>query len=56
MIINLSFTANHTIEEITRYVLRYILEHKNDIEIDQTKGANIDVVKYTLCKEKSKLW
>lgn len=56
MKINLNFTPNHTVEEITNYINRYILEHRNDIEIDQTKNADYDVIKYTICEEKSSLW
>ena len=55
MKINLSFSSNNTIEEITKYVQRYIFEHKNDIEIDQTKNADY-IIKYTLIKSDESLW
>ena len=51
---NLSFTPNHTIEEITMYVNKYILEHKNKIELDSTESIN-PIIKYNLIRDDS-LW
>ena len=52
MKVNLSFTANHTIEEITDYVNRYILEHRYDMEIDSTEGVKL-IRKFRMIRDES---
>lgn len=54
MKVSLSFTTNHTIEEITNYVNRYIIEHRDKIEMDSTEGVH-PIIKYTMIRDDS-LW
>lgn len=57
MKVNLTFSSNHTIKEITDYVNRYVFNHRYDYDrdIDRTEAPEC-IVKWSLSEESAVLW